>query len=409
MNSLDRRDFLMSSAAGLAALPARGASGAEGHPGPSSAEDPLGVRASFPVARELAYLNTASSGPLPVPVRDALTAYAHEKTLHRDPGTRREALARARRRFASLFGADEEEIAFLHATSAAENVVVRAMDWRRGDNVVVDELHFTTTFVLYRELERREGVELRIVPAVDGAVRPADFARRMDARTRLVSVAWVSNRNGFRHDLPALADLAHDRGAYLYADAIQAWGAFPTNLREERVDFACGNGYKWLHADYGCAPFYARREHLDWLTSDRHGHVQVESALPGHRFRLRTDARRFEYANPAHGPVAAMDAALEFLAQVGLGRIADHTQELAAQLRRRVHALGMAPFTPPHVRSPIVSFRHGLEPGTLARALDDEGVRVTFQEDGALLRTAVGMFNDGSDVDRLVRTLAALA
>ena len=52
-------------------------------------------------------------------------------------------------------GADEDELAFLYATSGAENIIVSAMDWRAGDNVVVDELHFTTTFVLYRELERR--------------------------------------------------------------------------------------------------------------------------------------------------------------------------------------------------------------------------------------------------------------
>ena len=81
-----------------------------------------------------------------------------------------------------------------------------------------------------------------------------DFASHTDERTRLISVAWVSNRNGFRYDLPPLADLAHAHGAYLYADAIQAWGTFPTNLHDENVDFACGNGYKWLHADFGCAP-----------------------------------------------------------------------------------------------------------------------------------------------------------
>ena len=170
-----------------------------------------------------------------------------------------EAIASARSRFAGLFGADEDELAFLYATSGAENVIVSAMDWRAGDNVVVDELHFTTTFVLYRELERRAGIELRIVPSREGVVTVDDFAAHTDGRTRLISVAWVSNRNGFRYDLPPLADLAHSHGAYLYADASQAWGTFPTNLHDENVDFACGNGYKWLHADFGCAPFYVRR------------------------------------------------------------------------------------------------------------------------------------------------------
>ncbi len=417
MTSLSRRSFLKTTAAaGLATIPAAGglesgltreSAGREGTSA-GSADDPLGVRDDFPVTEGFAYLNTASVGPLPTAVRDALHAYADEKTVRRNTSAGREAIGRARSRFASLFGADEDELAFLYATSGAENIIVSAMDWRPGDNVVIDELHFTTTFVLYRELERRAGVEIRIIPPTDGVVTVDDFAAHTDARTRLISVAWVSNRNGFRYDLPSLADLAHSHGAYLYADAIQAWGTFPTDLHAENVDFACGNGYKWLHADFGCAPFYVRREHLDWMTSDRYGHRQVAESLPGHRFRLKTGAEKLEYANPAYGPVTAMDAALEYLGTVGLERIAGHTHALAAELRQEAEALGMELFTPPNNPSAIVSFHHGLEHERLARALADEGVAVTFQEEGRLLRAAVAMFNNRSDVDRLIEVLARL-
>ena len=410
--ALNRRRFLQTTAAaGLGTLPGAGALASARRqpesPGPNTA-DPLGVRASFPVTDELAYLNNAAVGPLPIPVRDALHAYADNKMLRRDGAAGGKAVASARARFASLFGADEDEIAFLYSTSGAENVIVNAMDWRPGDNVVVDELHFVTTFVLYRELERRAGVELRIIPSRDGVVTADDFAARTDDRTRLLSVAWVSNRNGFRYDLPELADLAHAHGAYLYADAIQAWGNIPTNLHEEKVDFACGNGYKWLHADFGCAPFYVRREHLDWMTADRHGHAQVAESLPGHRYRLETSAAKFEYGSPAYGPVAAMDAALAFVGQVGFDRIAAHTHALAGELREGAAALGMRMFTPPKNPSAIVSFHHGLDPERLSRALADEGVAITFQEDGKLLRAGVGMFNSRNDTDRLLGVIRRL-
>ncbi len=422
MKSLNRRRFLgRTAAAGLAALPVTRSLTAESTagdppsvPGQSphtpgrSNDDPLGVRASFPVTEELAYLNTASVGPLPVPVRDALHAYADGKMYRRDTSSGREAIGRARTRFARLFGTEEDEIAFLYATSGAENIIASAVNWQAGDNVVVDELHFVTTFVLYRELERTHGIELRIIPSREGAVSIDDFAAHTDRRTRLISVAWVSNRNGFRYDLPPLADLAHAHGAYLYADAIQAWGTFPTNLREEKVDFACGNGYKWLHADFGCAPFYVRAEHLEWMTADRFGHRQVAETLPGHRFRLKTSAEKLEYANPAYGPVAAMDAALGFLEGVGIDRIASHTHALAGELRAGAEALGMRMFTPPDNPSAIVSFHHGLDPERLGPALAEAGVAITFQEDGNLLRAAVGMFNNRSDVDRLLGVLAGL-
>ncbi|MXX55782.1 MAG: aminotransferase class V-fold PLP-dependent enzyme [Gemmatimonadetes bacterium] len=180
------------------------------------------------------------------------------------------------------------------------------------------------------------------------------------------------------------------------------------HLHDEGVDFACGNGYKWLHADFGCAPFYVRREHLEWLSADRYGHRQVAETLPGHRFRLKTSAAKLEYANPAYGPVTALDAALEFLGEVGLDRIAQHTHSLAAELREGARALGMRMFTPPNNPSPIVSFHHGLDHERLGRALADEGVAVTFQEDGKLLRAAVGMFNNRDDVERLLGVIGGL-
>lgn len=415
MTDWSRRTFLKTTAAsGLVALPtARELAASEGSGGSqkrrrATADDPLGIRDQFPVAADLAYLNTASMGPVPIPVHQAMTAYAEERMMYRNPGSRREATERARERFAQLFGAKTEEVAMLFSTSDGENLVANAIDWRPGDNVVIDELHFSTAFVVFRELEKREGIELRIVPARDGRAPVEDFEARTDDRTRLISVAWVSNRNGYRHDLPALADLAHSRGGYLFADAIQAFGTFPVDLHEEGVDFACGNGYKWLFADYGCAPFYVREEHLSWMQPDRFGHSQIAETLPDHRYRLQSSAAKFQYSNASYGATTAMDAALKFLGDVGLDRIAQHTQALAGDLRDGVADMGLELFTPPDTGSSIVSFYHGLDPQTLADALMDEGVRFTFQEQGRLIRTAVALFNNRDDVDRLLGVLRGL-
>ncbi len=415
MTEWSRRTFLKTTAAsGLAALPTADGLSALATPGlarsltAGSIDDPLGIRDQFPVTKELAFLNTASMGPLPLPVREALTAYAEERMMYRDPGSRRRTLERARERFATLFGASKDEIALLFSTSDGENLVANAIDWKPGDNVVIDELHFTTAFVVFRELEKRSGVELRVVPSTEGRAKPEDFEALTDARTRLISVAWVSNRNGFKHDLPTLADIAHSNGAYLFADAIQAFGTFPTNLHAEGVDFACGNGYKWLFADYGCSPLYVREEHIEWMHPDRFGHGQVARTLPDHEYELKTTAGKFEYSNASYGAATAMDAALGFIGDVGLEPIAAHTQGLAAELRAGVKALGRDLFTPPNAGSSIVSFYHGLDPETFGKELTDAGVRFSFQEEGRLLRSAVAMFNNRADVDRLLEVVARL-
>ncbi len=163
MSAMNRRRFLeTTAAAGLASLHS-----ARGLTAPAD-EDPLGVRADFPVTAEQTYLNSCGVGPMSRAARDAVAAYADEKMLLRNGRSRGQTKARVRTRFAELFGADEDEVALLYSTSDGENVVVNAMDWKEGDNVVLDELHFVTSFVLYRELEKRQGIELRIVPPKKG-------------------------------------------------------------------------------------------------------------------------------------------------------------------------------------------------------------------------------------------------
>ncbi len=308
-----------------------------------------------------------------------------------------------------MFGAKPEEIAILFSTSDAENIVTRALDLKAGDNVVIDELHFITTFVLYRELEKRNGIELRVVPHRDGRAPIESFEAKTDARTRLISVAWVSNRNGYRHDLKALSDLAHRHGGFLFADGIQALGTFPTNLHQEGVDFACGNSYKWLFASWGAAPFYVREEHLERIQSDRFGHNQVAETLPDLHFRLHSTAQKYEYAGLNYGAVAQLEAALGFMAKVGLARIEEHGVALAQELREGVAKLGFEMFTPPKNPSQIVSFTHGRDAKEVKRVLREENISVTFRENDAQIRASVAMFNNRSDVANLLKALSKLA
>jgi selenocysteine lyase/cysteine desulfurase len=407
MNSVDRRSFLKTTAAwGLAPIP-----GYRSVPAGLSDEDALGVRKEFAVTRNETYLNSAYVGPMPDVVYQAAIRYADEQRLTPATGldTSMERREKARARFADLFGAKPEEVALLFSTSDAENIVTRALDLKAGDNVVIDELHFITTFVLYRQLEKMKGIELRVVPEKDGRAPVEAFEAATDGRTRLISVAWVSNRNGYRHDLRALSDLAHRHGGFLFADGIQALGTFPTNLHQEGVDFVCGNSYKWLFSSWGAAPFYVREEHLERIQPDRFGHNQVAESLPHLHFRLESTAKKYEYAGLIYGAVAQLEAALGLIAEVGLARIEKHCVGLARELRDGVAKLGFEMFTPGDNPSAIVSFTHGRDPEEVKRVLRQERISVTFREDDTKIRASVAMFNDRSDVTHLLDVLAKLA
>ena len=406
MSSIDRRRFLKTTAAmGLASLPAARASHAL-----APDEDPLGVRGDFHVTRAQTYINTSYVGPMPTVVHEAAIGYADEQRLRPTRGLAHsmEIKEKARTKFANLFGAKREEVGLLFSTSDGENIVTSALDLKAGDNVVIDELHFTTTFVLYRQLEKARGIELRIVPHRDGRAPLEDFESRVDSRTRLISVAWVSNRNGYRHDLRALADLAHAHGGFLFADGIQSLGTFPTNLHDEGVDFVCGNSYKYLLSSWGAAPFYVREEHLDLIKPDRYGHNQVAEELPDLHFRLKTTAEQYEYAGLVYGTVAQLNVALGYIGQVGLARIEQHTVALAQTLRDGVATLGYEMFTPADNPSCIVSFMHGRDTDQVKRVLEAENISVTLRENGTQIRASVALFNNQRDIDHLLRVLATM-
>ena len=163
--------------------------------------DPLDVRRDFPVVRDGIYLNSAYIAPVPLPVAEAARLFAERKASKPIPlGEMQAKSDEVRRQFARLVGAGVDEIGFLFATSEGENIVASALDLQRGDNVVVDELHYETTFVLYRQLEKSRGIALRIVKHRDGRVTRDDFARAVDADTPPVScVGLASERLQARH------------------------------------------------------------------------------------------------------------------------------------------------------------------------------------------------------------------
>jgi selenocysteine lyase/cysteine desulfurase len=376
---------------------------------PADEDDPLGVRRDFPVTGESVFLNSAYIAPIPVQVVEAGRAFLEAKA--RRPISLGDMLAKTdevRKQFARLVHAEPEEIGFLYATTEGENVVAGALNLRPGENVVVDELHYEASYVIYKHLERTAGIELRVARHRDGAVRIADFEPLVDGKTRLLSVAWVSHQNGFRHDMKALADLAHARGAYLYADAIQAVGMFPIDVRESGVDFFAAGTYKWLLAGYGVAPFFVRRELLDRIPTDRRGALQVQKDLGTYQYEIYKTARKFEWATLAFEPVYQLGAGLAYLERVGVDRIGEHSIALAQEIRRGVEEQGFRIFTPAGNRSSIVTFFFNKDPQEAARILDGERIKVTLRAPERQIRVSTALFNNRSEVRLFLQACSRL-
>jgi selenocysteine lyase/cysteine desulfurase len=401
--AVGRREFLIGAGTFVASARPALAALQEARPG---AIFPPTVRADFPLAMRETYMNAAAIHPL-----GTFAARAVEQTLAyrlRGPGENRgdfggDKQTDLKKRFGQLIGANPDEIAYTSSTSDGENIVVMGLELpKRGGNVVIDELHFTTSLYMYKELEKK-GIELRIVKHRDWAIDVNDMDRAIDKNTRLVSLALVSNVNGYMHDCKAVSALAHSRGAHVFADIIQAVGAVPVDVRTLGIDFAAAGTYKWLMGERGLGFLYVRRDLQDTvLPTTRYGHRQITNfnraamtwePLPG--------AAKYEAGNIPVMLAACVSEGINYVQALGLDKIRAHARQLTTRLQRELPSLGLTPLTPAGTETPILAF--GLkDAAATAKMLQAANVTGTIVSNENRLRLSVSVFNTHDDIDRVV-------
>ncbi len=375
----------------------------------STKDDPLGVRRDFPGVEKSIFLDSAYTALSPLQAVRAATAFTESLAIKPPnvPEMMQESVL-TRERFARLIGASKEEIGLLYATSDGENIVTNALDLKAGDNVVIDDLHYSSTYVLYQRLKQEKGIEVRVVRNVKGATPPELFAPHVDERTRLISVSWISHYNGYRQDLQALADLVHAQGGYLYADSIQGIGMLELDVARTDVDFLTSGGYKWLLAGYGVAPFYVRKDLMDMVTPDRSGGFQAAKSFGDHEYELHKDARKFQYATMSFAAVYHLNAALKYILDVGVKNIERHSVGLANKLNQGLVKQGFELVTPPGNKTAIVSFKHKRGGKYAREALQAAGIFINiYNDEQDYVRVGFGLYNNESEVDKFLKVSAS--
>ncbi|RMG40567.1 MAG: aminotransferase class V-fold PLP-dependent enzyme [Planctomycetota bacterium] len=301
------------------------------------------LRKQMPVCERWAYFDHAAVAPIPDVARRAIIRWAEEAATEAElawPRWRRR-LEDVRTMLARLLNADRDEIALVRNTTEGLSIIAEGFPWQAGDNVVVAEDEFPTNLFPWLNLRSR-GVVTRLVPSRQERVGPEDFARCVDARTRMIAVSWVAFATGHRRNLDGFARLAHSIGAWLVVDGIQALGAFPLDTRKIPIDALAADGHKWLLGPEGAGCLFVRRERIGQLRPVQVGWNSVRHAGRFDRpeFALKDSAARFEGGSPNMAGFHALAASLELLEPFPLEGRAARLRFLTDRVVQCVRELG---------------------------------------------------------------------
>jgi cysteine desulfurase/selenocysteine lyase len=369
-----------------------------------------------PIAREyfdldpnLTYLNHAAIGVLPIAARDAMITFASEHSKRGVLGivAYENALQASRARLAQFTGAKPDEVAFLSNTSHAANILAQGITWEAGDEIIINDNEFGSNALPWLAL-RSQGVLIRMVSTTLERMTPDVLARMITPRTRLVATSWVSFIDGFRHDLAALAEIAHAAGAYFVSDVIQGLGAFPCDMHAWGVDAIFGGTQKWLLAQPGLGFLCLRGELLEHIQLRMPGWRSVETITNflDYDQPLNASAARYEGGTPNLIGIAALVASLDVLDTAGAPSRAKHIITLTDHLvealeRKNAHVLSLRGES---ISSGIVTFTlPNSDPLVLGKRLAEAGIVVTARPIG--IRVSPHAYSWLEEIDRLIEIL----
>ena len=389
------------------------------------------VREDFPIlqrevyGRPLVYLDNAATTQKPLCVLDAMreeylnvNANVHRGVhyLSQQATDLHEAAREKVRQF--IHAAKTEEIIFTRGTTEAINLVASSFcesQMKEGDEVLVSDMEHHSNIVPWQLQAQRRGIIVRHLP-IDDAGRLVcchDMATYLTERTKLVSIAHVSNVLGTVNPVADIVRLAHERGIPVLVDGAQSAPHMPIDVQQLDCDFYAFSGHK-MYGPTGIGVLYGKEEWLDRLPPYQGGGEMIDK-VTWERTTFERLPFKFEAGTPDYIATHGLATAIDYLCSVGLDHVMAHEQELARYCMEQLRTIpGMRLFGEAEHKDAVVSFLvgdiHHLDMGTL---LDRLGIAVRTGHHCAqplmnrlgisgTVRASFAMYNTKEEIDVLV-------
>ena len=354
------------------------------------------VREDFPIlsrevhGKPLVYLDNAATTQKPLCVLDAMRdEYLNENAnVHRgvhylsvQATDLHEQARETVRRFLNAESASE--IVFTRGTTEGLNLIAATFSeamMEPGDEVIVSVMEHHSNIVPWQLAARRKGIRLRVIPMTDDGVLDMEaYDNLFNEKTRIVSVAHVSNVLGTVNPVEDIVRMAHDHGVPCVVDGAQSAPHVKVDVRKLGCDFYVCSGHK-MYGPTGIGVLYGKEEWLDRLPPYQGGGEMIDH-VSFDKTTFEKPPLKFEAGTPDYIASHGLAVAIDYMERLGMDNIERHERELTAYALQRLSAIdGMHIYGPHdqlHSHDAVVSFNvgniHHMDMGTL---LDQLGIAV---------------------------------
>ncbi len=394
------------------------------------------IRADFPIlgemvhGRPLTFLDSAASAQKPIQMTEAIKTFYETEyaNVHRgayrlsEQATRRYEGARERVR-AFLNARRSKEIVFTRGATESINLV--AATWGRaslkaGDEVILTWLEHHSNIVPWQMLAVEKGFVLKVVPVDDnGQFDWTAYEKLLSPRTRLVSVAHVSNVLGTILPVKDIVAAAHAVGARVLVDGCQAVPHMAVDVCDLDCDFYAFSGHK-LYGPTGIGVLYGREALLQDMPPYQGGGDMI-ATVTFEGSSWATLPHKFEAGTPASAQAVGLAAAIDYVEAIGLNAIAAYETDLLRYATRQLTAIkGLRLFGTAPAKAGVISFTLDCaHPHDIATIVDRHGVAIRaghhcaqplMQRFGvpAMARASFGLYNTKAEANTLAEALEAV-
>ena len=413
------------------------------------------VRADFPIlsrevyGKPLVYLDNAATTQKPRQVVDALVEeyYNVNANVHRGVHYLSQQATdlheAARERVRQFINAEKvEEIVFTRGTTESLNLVAATFAeqfMKEGDEVIVSVMEHHSNIVPWQLQASKRGIRLRVIPMTDdGQLQMDEYERLFNERTRIVSVAHVSNVLGTVNPVDEIIRIAHKHNVPVMIDGAQSAPHFKVDVQAMDCDFFAFSGHK-MYGPTGVGVLYGKERWLEQLPPYQGGGEMIDRVTFEHTTFERLPFK-FEAGTPDYVATNGLARAIDYLETLGMENIAAHEQDLTRYAMQRLGEIeGMHIYGTPlsamqsgaDIHDAVISFNiqqpsstpqhpsyiHHLDLGTL---LDRLGIAVRTGHHCAqplmdrlgilgTVRASFALYNTREEVDVLAKGIARVA